>query len=250
MQWLASWVPTGTHLPILRGPLRGRWWVAGASAGAGKGLSILVNGCEAREMEVLDALVPRGGVAFDLGANVGLYSLLLSRRCSRVYAFEPLPRNVRFLERTLAANRVRNVTVVPWAVSDGLALSALQEGANCALSALASGGGQPVVTISCDEFVQRYGVVPHVLKVDVEGAEAAVLRGARRLLAKGRPLVLLSTHGPTLHAECTALMRQAGYSEPRTLSADRRTGGSTVLWLPRHPTERAAREQTAAPASY
>jgi FkbM family methyltransferase len=250
VRWLASRVPTGVHLPILRGPLRGRWWVAGAGAGEGKGLSTLVNGCEPREIEMLDALVPRGSVAFDVGACVGLYSLLLSRRCSRVFAFEPLPRNIRYLERTLAANRVNNVTVVPWAVSDAHTLAQLNEGENCALSSLGPEGRQPAVTVSCDQFVERYGAVPRVLKVDVEGAEAAVLRGARRLLARVKPLVLVSTHSPRLDVECISLMRQAGYPQPRRLALDGLNGGSSLLWLPPAPVERGSVGRHQAPGAY
>lgn len=232
---LASWIPKGVRLPIVRGPLRGQWWVAGAGAGAGNGLSVLVNRCESQELNLLHSLVPRGVVGFDLGANVGLFSLLLSRRCRQVYAFEPLPRNVGYLERTLAANRVRNVTVVPWAVSDALSLRTLEEGENCALGRLAQGGAQPTVTVSCDHFAERYGVYPGVIKVDVEGAEAAVLRGAQRLLAETKPLVLVSTHSPALNAECDEIMRDAGYLRPRTISVDRLNGGSSLLWLPPRP---------------
>lgn len=229
-RWLAQGVPTGLPLPVLRGPLRGRWWLAGAGAGSGKGLGLLFRATEEREMRALARLAPRGGVAFDLGANVGMYSLLLARSCARVFAFEPMPRNLHFLVRTLASNGADNVTVVPCAVSDHLGLDAISEGASCAEAALDPCGTQPTLTVSCDQFAERFGVEPALLKVDVEGAEAAVLRGASRIL-RTHPVVLLSTHGPAAEAECRELMRAAGYrDEPERLAIDAANGGSTLLW--------------------
>jgi FkbM family methyltransferase len=229
-RWFARAVPTGVRLPVLRGPLRGSWWLAGAAAGNGKGLAMLLCPTEAKEMEMVARLAPRGGVAFDLGANVGGYSVLLARYCARVFAFEPVPRNVRFLVQTLAANRLHNVTVVPCAVSDAVRLAAVTELENCSLPALDPAGTQPALTVSCDEFAERFGVQPGLLKIDVEGGEVAVLRGASRLLRTARPVVLLSTHGPELEAECRRLMRAAGYGEPRRLTFDLTNGGGTLLW--------------------
>ena len=50
------------------------------------------------------------------------------------------------------------------------------------------------------------------MKIDVEGAEHAVLRGATRLLTEKRPLLFLSTHSPQLHAECCRLLVGLGYT--------------------------------------
>lgn len=50
------------------------------------------------------------------------------------------------------------------------------------------------------------------MKIDVEGAEYAVLRGATRLLTEKRPLIFLSTHGELVHAECCRLLVGLGYT--------------------------------------
>ena len=52
--------------------------------------------------------------------------------------------------------------------------------------------------------------VPDVIKIDVEGAEAAVLRGARRIMER-QPVILLATHGVQAHRECFGLLTAAGY---------------------------------------
>ncbi len=52
---------------------------------------------------------------------------------------------------------------------------------------------------------------PQLIKIDVEGAEAKVLRGAARLLAQHRPIVLLATHGREVHQESCHFFRSLGY---------------------------------------
>ncbi len=141
-----------------------------------------------------------------------MYTLIFSRRARHVYAFEPFPRNIRYLSRMLSLNRVRNATIVPWAVADTLGLASFAEGPDCATGKISPGAGQPVVTVSLDQFVSVYGAVPSVIKIDVEGSELDVLNGARELLRARRPAILLSTHGPGLKEKCLALLKDLGYS--------------------------------------
>lgn len=211
---LTSMIPTGLPLPILTGPLRTRWWITGAAAGVGKGLSVLVNRSEPQQLSIARATVQAKEecICFDIGANVGFYTLLFSMHCKHVFAFEPLPRNVGYLVRMCRLNRLENVTVLPFAVSDRAEFLSFQEGENCALGRLDAGGNQPVSTISCDEFISRYGVTPSVLKVDVEGAELSVLKGASRLLSEKKPTVFLSTHGKSQRSDCLALLSEFGYT--------------------------------------
>ena len=215
----ASLVPRGIVLPIVAGPLKGMRWIAGAAPGVGKGLSVVVNQAEPQQMAAAAALVPDGGVCFDIGANVGLYTLLMARRAARVYAFEPLPRNVRYLAATVAANRLTNVTIVPCAVAASVGLAAFAEGADWGRGSLGAGGTQPVGTVSVDAVVERTGSAPALLKIDVEGAEMDVLTGAAALLASHRPALLLSTHSDALRAACLQRLREIGYRRIRPLNA-------------------------------
>jgi FkbM family methyltransferase len=208
---IVSVIPTGLPLPIVAGPLRGMQWIAGAAAGQGKGLSVLVNRSEARQLRVARSVVSRSDTAFDVGANVGIYTLLFARYSRRVFAFEPLPRNVRYLHRTLQLNRLSNATIVPWALSDAVGLTSLREGSNAALGILDPSGGQPCATTSCDAFVSTYGVVPDVMKVDVEGAELSVLQGAADTLNRARPTILLSTHGELARSACLTFLQELAY---------------------------------------
>ncbi len=108
-------IPAGTVIKIRRGPLRGAKWIKGSG----------VNGYwlgtyEAEEQKWFAERVKNGDVVYDIGANVGIYTLLASRLVGnegKVYAFEPLPENIEFLKKHLVLNDCRNTEVVESAVS-------------------------------------------------------------------------------------------------------------------------------------
>lgn len=224
LRFLAGFIPDGTPLPILAGPLRGAWWLAGAAPGPSKGLSVLLDRSEAGQTAEAARLCGPDSVCLDIGAHSGLYSLLFARRGAKVTAFEPLPMNLAWLGRTLHANRAwvaGKVRVVPWAVSGEPAVLGFKEGVHSSEGRLDASGDQPAYATSCDAFCARFGSKPTVIKIDVEGEEAAVLRGAAGLLKEARPAILLSTHGDSVKEECFGLLRDAGYSRPRPLDATR-----------------------------
>jgi len=115
-------------------------------------------------------------------------------------------------------NRTQNATIVPWAVADVTGLALFEEGANCALGRLASQGSQPVATVSLDDYADKYGVVPSFVKMDVEGAEVAVLDGARRILREYHPRLLIELHGAESEAGCRERLQSAGYTSFRLIS--------------------------------
>lgn len=214
-------VPADLALPVVRGPLRGTRWIAGAAAGEGKGLSVLVNGAEPEQLACAVAEVTSSDVCFDIGANVGLYTALFARRAREVVAFEPLARNVSYLHRLVALNRLERVRIVPLAVGERTGLGSFSAGRNVAEGRVSEGGTIPVGVVSLDDFVDRFGTVPTFMKIDVEGAEGDVLRGAKRLLSARHPRLLLSTHGDEVRDDCLALLRELGYSHVRALNAAR-----------------------------
>src|SRR5687768_7123297 len=101
-------IPGSAVVPVLKGPLRGARWVVG-SMPHGAWLGTI-------ELHMLRDLAGRlraGMTVYDLGANVGLYTLAAARAVGaegRVYAFEPLPRNVSYLKRHLALNKLTNTS--------------------------------------------------------------------------------------------------------------------------------------------
>ena len=163
--------------------------------------------------------VSPGGVALDVGANVGAYTLLLGRWVGpegRVYAFEPSPGAFEGLRRHLALNALEGVvTPVRAAVSDAVGSAVLEgsgfSGSNRLLpgGAIPVDGGLSVATTTLDEFCAERGIVPSFIKVDVEGAELAALRGARETIrAAGPRLALFVEMHPAVWAETGSSRRE------------------------------------------
>lgn len=219
-------VPRGSVVPVLSGPMRGARWVVGAGT----------NGCwlgtyEPQTRHWLQALLGPGRVFFDIGANVGFFTLLASRIVGEegaVVAFEPYPENLSALQKHVRLNGAQNVTVVAAAVSDRAGRERFGPADNPAMGGLAPDGSIDVVTVALDDLV-REGAVrrPDVLKIDVEGAELHVLTGARRSLEEARPAIVLSAHGWKLFESCRDLLRQIGYE--LHLAKDGREDGDYLL---------------------
>lgn len=213
-------IPKDLVMPILQGPLRGKRWITGSSIHR-----VWLGSYEVSKMAIAWDSVKPGDTVFDVGANVGIYTLLFSERVGangRVVAFEPSPRNVSYLRRHLALNGIANVQVIEAAVSAQNGSAQFNAGSDAATGRLDSNGAIGVNTVAIDPFVECGGYAPSLIKVDVEGGEADVLWGALTTLGRARPTVLLATHSDALKRTCTTMLRQCRY-EVRELEDDRGT---------------------------
>jgi FkbM family methyltransferase len=197
---------------LLRGPMKGlvarRTWRVQTGEASGLKLSFpqnldFVRGSTELPMQrcVAAHLAP-GGVFYDVGANVGFFSLLATRRVGRdgaVYAFEPVAENVEAIRRNLRLNAIDNVSVFQVAIEEksrpGILYVTKWDGG----SSLSTGAVTPaepveerrVEVVSLDELVQTKGLRPPTLvKIDVEGAELGVLRGMLKTIERFRPVVV------------------------------------------------------------
>lgn len=187
-----------------------------------------------REIAAILPLIPRGGIGLDVGMHKGAYSWWMSRRVGpegRVFGFEPQLRVVEPTARAFAGLRMLNVRAIHAAVSDhsgqstiavrrssthGASLDGLNETAN---STNADIDHVPVPLLSLDDFVTAEKL-PRVdlIKIDVEGHEMAVLRGARTLLQRFGPSLIVEIEGrhqgtgPDPVADARALLEPLGYT--------------------------------------
>ena len=142
-------------------------------------------------------LVSEGHVVYDVGANFGIHTLLLSRLVGadgRVYAFEPVPEIADELEGNLRLNDVRNVTVIRQALSDTQGTARFDRGHHAGAGHLSAASGDLEVEVTTlDDFAEEHRP-PTLVKVDAEGAESRVLRGGSRVLSSQRPAMLVETH--------------------------------------------------------
>lgn len=143
------------------------------------------------EFDVIETLlsdIDEDEVFFDVGANVGLYTCFLSQKADRTVAFEPHPENLTRLDDNLILNDLTNVTVRSEALSDTNGTADLAvKGTNVAgegTHSLATGGERntiEITTVRGDSLVHELPA-PDMIKIDVEGAELAVLRGLEETL--------------------------------------------------------------------
>lgn len=203
-------IPPGTVVPVLQGPLRGTKWIVGAgNHGCWLGSYELAN------LHRFAQIVKPGGIVFDIGAHAGYYTLLASRlvgSTGSVFAFEPLPHNLNFLEKHLSLNHLRNVVIQPVAVSEKSGQAKFEPGESNYTGRLSDRGYQVIQTIALDEEIT--GAVlprPNVLKIDVEGAELLVLHGASGMISHSRPSIFLSIHSRDNHFACRRLLEDLGY---------------------------------------
>lgn len=203
-------LPAQTYMPILQGRLKGKRWVVGSSN----------HGCwlgsyEFDKQIVFENTITQGSLVFDLGGNVGFYTLLSSELVGpsgKVFVFEPMPRNIYYLREHLRLNHIKNVTVIEAAVSDEDGIILFDEGTNNSTGHISSNGILEVQTVSLDNLVLNRKIpVPNYMKIDIEGAEYSALKGARSILEEAHPTIFLATHGSDMHQKCCHLLESLGY---------------------------------------
>lgn len=182
-------------LPVLSGHGRGLRVRVGPST-----LTRIFASVEPEVEEVFLSLLKPGSTVYDIGANIGWFALLAARRVGAsglVVAFEPSVTNMSVLQANALTNGFMNVDTVPAAVSDhdgwGRFLST-----NSLQGRLDHAGDGYVPLLAVDSWIAATGQKPpDVVKIDVEGAEAQVLRGMRETLQSARPILIVELHGTT-----------------------------------------------------
>lgn len=171
-------------------------------------------------------LVGPGMVVFDIGANVGYYTLQGAVRVGaegQVHAFEAVSSTYARLVRNVELNGFGNVLAHRHAVSDrrGRVEVFVGDASNTGTSRLSaspansSGLSEEVEALTIDEYVEAQGIgAVDVIKIDVEGSELAVLRGMNDVLRRGRPKLLVEVT-QAVAGELFAHLGERGYRPMR-----------------------------------
>lgn len=194
----------------------------------GAGIGKTIEWGERHTLELIIDALRSGGIVYDVGANFGLYTVLLAKAVGeqgQVIAFEPDSRSYERLQENLRLNRLANVRCFCKALSDqnGQAKLYLHETRTWFSSLLARPGTreishQLVEVVEGDRIRGEQSLpVPQVVKIDVEGSEYAVIRGLRRTLAHSAcRLVSCEIHPQLMPAEVKpaqvlALLKSLGF---------------------------------------
>lgn len=175
--------------------------------------------CELPVQRILEELLWPGMTFYDVGGGIGFYSLLAARLGARVFAFEPDLQNAESIRLNAERNALENqVQIIPKAVFSysgeiGLEPADCRQGHGCAhvrIDGKMDEGARFVDCTTLDDFI-RENPAPDLVKIDVEGAESEVLKGADNLFRTVRPQLVCEVHDASNAEFACAWLRARGY---------------------------------------
>lgn len=197
---------------------------------------------EKNERRLFCAAINQGSVVLDVGANMGIYTLLAAKRGATVIAVEPDPRNLEMLRHHVRLNGFhRRVTIVPMAASDkDSTLTLFRSPGNSGHSNLFEGVDPVMVPANT---IDSLGLPPiDVCKMDVEGAEMMALAGMQNVISRSPDMRLLVEYNEPLgqtnglmeficeHFRSVFAIRRFPLRAKGPLAATQRLPGFCNLW--------------------
>lgn len=164
-------------------------------------------------------------IIIDIGANIGYYALLESQLAIKghVYAIEPVPENFHLLNRNIALNNYLNISTYPLAIGDVEGISDMYVYDKCNWSSFIFNPEGKIIdniqvpVITLDKFIEVYAVhKPNFIRMDVEGFEYNILKGASRTLqANGHLIICIELHPHLMSKEkskeCIKMVKNNGF---------------------------------------
>jgi FkbM family methyltransferase len=205
LSWLGERIvprDTRTWAQVESGPAAGIWLRLNPRTG----LDTLRGAGEPQVQDAMLRYLRPGMTFYDLGANIGFFSLLGARLVAeqgRVVAFEADPEIAARLREHVEYNKFRSVTIAEkavWSRASKVFFERVDSAASPDrglghVAAAPTSNTIEVEAVTLDDFARIYGPVPDLIKCDVEGAEVDVLHGAQMLLAEKRPTMVCEIHG-------------------------------------------------------
>jgi len=159
---------------------------------------------EPYESGIVEKLLEPGMIVYNIGANVGYYTILCSlfvEGRGKIYAFEPSPKNFALLKENVEQNRLRNVELFPFALADregsaSLGISTTNSGDHQLFSSDTTRDTVEVQLMTVDSLIAHGLPKPNLILMDVQGAEAAIVEGMEKLLAEDSDLAIIMEFWP------------------------------------------------------
>jgi len=154
--------------------------------------------------KLLNEMTKPDMVAYDVGANIGIFSLLLAQivgQNGHVYAFEPEDNNLKCLRKAKIFNRLDNLSIESVCVADKSGVQYFDHRGGAFSGRLVDGKEAvsshqvtKMTTVSLDDFISDNHRPPGLIKIDVEGHENGVIEGMQRCLERIKPIILCELH--------------------------------------------------------
>ena len=176
---------------------------------------------EKNDLNFFRSIIRPDDIIFDLGANVGPYSLSAAARTNgKVIAVEPASETFELLNRS--ASQFSNMTAIHAAVSDesGTAfLSHKGSSENCRLSDNNGTQDEKIPLVTVDDIAAEHGIESvDIIKIGIEGHELKALAGAEKIITNGSPIIFYEVkHDNDLHPEFIDAFKDLGYDSYFTL---------------------------------
>ena len=192
----------------------------------------------------------KNSVFYDIGANVGLYSIYASMcKNSKVFSFEPSFFNLELLARNIFSNNMNNkIIIVPLPLNDkisisnfdltstdwGGALSTFEKGFNDSGEPIDAKFSYKTLGISLDQLVKKFNLPnPSYIKIDVDGLEHYIISGGRSIISKASE-ILLEVNDKFLdqNKKVNYFLNEAGFKLDKKVYAHPQTKGvSNQIWI-------------------
>lgn len=199
--------------------------------GPAKGLNLLISLPHDKEMWKgtyeegfcwrLGKAIQNGDICYDIGAFRGYTAGVMALAgADQVLSFEPMPKNQQKILQLIENNPKLPIQLVKKAVSCSVEEHLLQINQDESMNQLVQGKQETdkaclsVETTTVDLTAEKTGLWPDILKIDVEGWEELVLRGAQAALKKSVRAVFLEIHNRQAEERCLALLEAAGFACP------------------------------------
>jgi len=204
-------IPHSIVMRIRYGSCRGMKWIVGTSN----------HGCwlgtyELEKQKAIQGFIKSGMIIYDIGAHAGIYSLLFSKlvgQNGKVFAFEPYAENVANFLKHIRLNRLNNVILIQSSITDKSGLASFLIGGSSSMGSITYIHTYlQIPTFSLDELVFNFNFpLSDLVKMDVEGAEAMVIKGMQRLIIKKKTIIFIALHGDEQKRLCQNILLENGY---------------------------------------
>jgi len=159
---------------------------------------------ESSTIELIRKEVQKGMHVFDLGANIGWFTLVFSKlvgHTGHVYSFEPDPYTFGILKENIKLNNLKNVSIFQLATSNkvgtaNLYLDYLQDGSNKLKTKTQNENSVEIKTTTLDEFCKEHKTKVDLIKMDIEGSEPKTFEGMKNVILKNPNIKIVSEFFP------------------------------------------------------